>query len=75
MLVPSLIALTIASVSAFIGLNAQEEIFKVIMGCVCVISVLLTVVLAPWMLKLGLIAIPLVLDRFNLWSAEKSING
>jgi hypothetical protein len=27
------------------------------------------------MLKLGLIAIPLVLDRFNLWSAEKSING
>ncbi|MDJ0599420.1 MAG: riboflavin synthase subunit alpha [Crocosphaera sp.] len=74
MLIISLITLAIASVSAFLSLNLKEDVVKVSMGCVAVLSSLLTLIFAPWALKLSIVAIPLVIDRLNNLTTEKSPN-
>ncbi|MGB5594716.1 MAG: riboflavin synthase subunit alpha [Crocosphaera sp.] len=74
MLIISLITLAIASVSAFLSLNLREDVVKVSMGCVAVLSSLLTLLVAPWALKLSLVAIPIVLDRLNNPSTEEYPN-
>jgi hypothetical protein len=58
MFILSLITLAIASTSAFVSLNAKEEVFKVAMAGLAIVSVFLTLVLAPWELKLILATIP-----------------
>lgn len=74
MFILSLITLAIASISAFVSLNAKEEVFKVAMACLAIVSVFLTLVLAPWELKIILVAIPFAIARFNHRSTEKSTN-
>ncbi|ACB51694.1 hypothetical protein cce_2344 [Crocosphaera subtropica ATCC 51142] len=74
MLIISLITLAIASVSAFLSFNLKEDVVKVSMGCVAVLSSLLTLLVAPWILKLSIVAIPLVIDRLNNLSTEESPN-
>lgn len=68
----SLITLVIAAISTVLCLSAGEEVFKVAMVCVAILSTLFTLVVSPWALKLTLIAIPLVIDRVNNWSTEES---
>lgn len=72
MLVISIITLLIASLSAFMSFNAQEEVVKVFMGFTAILSLFLTLVFAPWILKLSIAAIPLLLDRLNNWSTQRS---
>ncbi|MEL4894028.1 riboflavin synthase subunit alpha [Crocosphaera sp. Alani8] len=72
MLVISLITLAIASVSAFLSISLKEDVVKVSMGCVAVLSSLLTLIFAPWVLKLSIVAIPLVIDRVNRLTTEES---
>lgn len=74
MLVLSLITLAVASVATFVSFNTREEVVKTAMGFTAVIFSFLTLLLAPWALKLAIVAIPLALDRINNWSTEKSIN-
>ncbi|MCU0537318.1 MAG: riboflavin synthase subunit alpha [Hydrococcus sp. Prado102] len=83
MFVLSLIALAIASISAFVSLNAKEEVFKVAMACLAIVSVFLTLILAPWEIQLIVVAIPLAIAqgaapkaiaKFNHRSTEKSMN-
>lgn len=74
MLLASLITLTIASVSAFLSFNVREEVVKATMGCVALLSFLLTLLLAPWVLKLSIVAVPLIIDRLNNRTTEKSLN-
>ncbi|ACK65289.1 hypothetical protein PCC8801_1223 [Rippkaea orientalis PCC 8801] len=72
MLILSLMTLAIASGSAFVSLNVKEEVIKAAMGCTAVLSFLLTLICAPWLLKLTIVAIPLViLDRLNNKTTEK----
>ncbi|HAC65849.1 MAG TPA: riboflavin synthase subunit alpha [Cyanothece sp. UBA12306] len=73
MLMLSLITLLIASVSAFVSLNVQEEVLKAAMGCSAILSCLLTLVFAPWIIKLAIVAIPIVIvDRLSHRTTEKS---
>ncbi len=74
MLVPSLTTLAIAAVAICLSLNSKEEVFKVAMGFTAVLSMFLTLIFAPWALKLLILAVPLVLDKLNYWSAEKTTN-
>jgi hypothetical protein len=74
MLVLSIITLGIASVAAFLSLNTKEEVFKVSMVCTSIIFTVLTLAIAPWFLKLMIVAIPFALDKLNNRSTEKSIN-
>lgn len=74
MLVPSLLTLTVATISALFSINTEEEVFKVTMGFVSVLSALLTVIFVPWTVKLIVLIIPILLDKFNNWSSEKVSN-
>ena len=67
MLVPSLMTLGIASAATFVSINSREEIVKVAMACVAIVSLLLTLTLAPWAIKLLLVAIPFGWDKLNYW--------
>lgn len=76
MLMFSLITLTIASVSAFLGFHAKEDVFKAAMGCTATLSTFLTLIVAPWILKLAILAIPiLVIDRLNNKTTEESTHS
>lgn len=74
MLAISLIALAVASISAFLSLNTKEDVFKAAMACTAIIFAFLTLILAPWQLKLIIVTIPLVIERIGNRSTEKSIN-
>ncbi|MDJ0508807.1 MAG: riboflavin synthase subunit alpha [Crocosphaera sp.] len=74
MLIISLITLGIASVSAFLSFNLKEDVVKAALGCVAVLSSLLTLLFAPWALKLSIVAIPLLLDKLNDLTTEESTN-
>ncbi len=65
MLFLSLLTLSPASISALLSLNSREEIFRVAMGCVALLFALVTLLVAPWALKLTLAAIPLIWERVN----------
>ena len=65
MLFLSLLTLSPASISALLSLNSREEIFRVAMGCVALLFALVTLLVAPWALKLTLVAIPLIWERVN----------
>jgi hypothetical protein len=74
MFVLSLITLTIAAASALLSVNIKEEVVRAAMGCIALISVFLTLVFAPWGVKLLIVAILLIIDKLGKWTAEKSTN-
>ena len=68
MLVPSLMTLGIASAAACLSVNSQEEVVKVAMAFTAVLSLLLTLVFAPWIVKVVVVAIPLVWGKLDFRS-------
>lgn len=72
MLVPSIMTLAIATVATCLSINTKEEVVKVAMASTALLSALLTLIFAPWGLKLLIMAIPLVLDKLNYWSEKNS---
>lgn len=59
MLVPSLISLAISLFAIFLSLSTNEEIVQVMARGIGVISLLVSLILAPWLLLL-MVAVPLV---------------
>lgn len=59
MFIPSLIALVISCLSGYLSLNSQEEITQLVSGCTAIVSLFLSLVLAPWLVLLILV-VPLV---------------
>lgn len=74
MLIPSIVTLMVATVAALFSINTDEEIVKVAMGCASALSALLTLIFAPWFIKLFIVVIPFVLDKLNYWPTEKPNN-
>ena len=68
MLLLSVVSFGIASVSAFLSLSAQEEVVKVALACIAVFAILFTLIFGPWLLKLSLFAIPLLIERIYNFS-------
>ncbi|MEB3227697.1 MAG: riboflavin synthase subunit alpha [Synechocystis sp.] len=60
--------------SAFLYLNIQEEAIRASLGCVAILSILVTLFLGPWALKLTLVAVPFGLERFYRFSQPSSID-
>ncbi|MCT7976763.1 hypothetical protein [Laspinema olomoucense] len=65
MLVPSLISLTVASLAFCLSVNTTEEIVKVAATVLAAFCVILSVIFAPWMVKLALLAIPFLSQKLN----------
>ena len=61
-----LIALTIASVAGYLKITMNEEIEVIFAGLVACICVVLSLIFAPIVLKLFLLAILLKLPKANL---------
>jgi hypothetical protein len=65
MLVPSLMALAVASLAFCLSVNTTEEIVKVAAMVLAVLCLILSLVFAPWIVKLVLLAIPLLTQKLN----------
>ena len=61
-----LITLTIASVAGYIKMTVNEEIEAVFAGLVACLCAFPSLIFAPLLLKLGLLAILLLLPKANL---------
>ncbi len=68
MLVPTIMTLSIASAAACLSINTKEEVVKVAMAFVAILFLVLTLVFAPWIVKLIVMAIPIGLEKLNFWS-------
>lgn len=66
----SILTLGIATLATYISMATKEEVVKVAMGCVAVLAGFIALCYLPWMLKLCVIAVPILLDRLNAWSAD-----
>ncbi|MBE9203273.1 riboflavin synthase subunit alpha [Synechocystis sp. PCC 7339] len=64
MLVLSILSLALASFSAILCFTVQEDVIRASLGCVAVLSILVTLFFAPWALKLTLAAVPFGVERF-----------
>ncbi|MCT7955434.1 hypothetical protein [Laspinema palackyanum] len=65
MLVPSLMSLAIASLAFCLSVNTTEEIVKVATMVLAAFCLILSVIFAPWIVKLALVAIPFVSQKLN----------
>jgi hypothetical protein len=74
MLVLSLASLVLASLSAFLCLNVQEDVVRASLACVTIVSILVTLFFAPWALKLSLVAVPFAVERFYRFSQPSSFD-
>lgn len=70
MISPALLTLGIAALATCLSLTTKEEIVKVAMGFVAVLTGFVALCFLPWEIKLLVIAIPVILDRLNSWSAN-----
>jgi hypothetical protein len=69
MLVLSLVSLGVTLGAIYLSFRIKDDVFRMAMGFTAVLFGFLTLVCAPWLLKLVVIAIPFVLG-LNRWSTE-----
>lgn len=62
--------LGITAIAACWSFTTKEEIVKVAMAFVAVLAGFVTLCCVPWVIKVVIVAIPLLLDRMNAWSAD-----
>jgi hypothetical protein len=60
MLVISLGSIFVAAIAVYLTTKIQDEVFKVGMTVVALVFALVTLVCAPWILKLCVVALPLL---------------
>jgi hypothetical protein len=70
MLALSLLTLGVTAFSLYIGTKIQDEVFKAGMIFTAVSFALVTLICAPWLLKISLVAAPFVLGGLNLLPRE-----
>ncbi len=57
----SILTLVISILATMLSITTTEEVFKAAMAATAILSMLLTLIFAPWLLKLTLVIIPLML--------------
>ena len=72
MLAISLVSLVAAAIAIYSSYTIKDEVFSVGIGFASILFILITIVCAPWLLKLAiiLISIPFLLDFVKIWSVE-----
>ena len=70
MLTLSLVTLFIAAIALYISSKINDDVFKAGMRFTSLTFSLVTLFCAPWLLKLGLVAIPLAIVSLNSFSTE-----
>ncbi len=67
MLVLSLVTLSITAIALYIGSKLKDEAFKAGMSLTALAFMLVTLICAPWILKLSIVAIPLFISDISSW--------
>jgi hypothetical protein len=70
MLAFSLVTLLVAAIALYISYQIQDDVFKAATRFTSLIFSLVTLLCAPWLLKLCLVAIPLAIASLGSWSTE-----
>lgn len=70
MLALSLAALLVTAIALYSSTKIEDDVFKIGMYFTALAFILVTLICAPWILKLSLVAIPLIIGTLNSWSAE-----
>ncbi|MEM8675545.1 MAG: hypothetical protein AAGF83_16975 [Cyanobacteria bacterium P01_G01_bin.67] len=70
MLSLSLMTLFVAMTTLYISYKINDDVFKAAMRFTSLTFSLVTLFCAPWILKLGLVAIPMAIASLNSFSTE-----
>lgn len=70
MLALSLITLSVTAIAIYIGSKIKDDVFKAGMSFTAIAFMLVTLICAPWILKLSLVAIPFLIGEISSWSME-----
>lgn len=70
MLVLSLVTLSIAAIAIYLASKIEDDVFKAGINFTALTFLLVTLICAPWLLKLTLVAVPLTIGSLNSWSVE-----
>lgn len=66
----SLLALLVAAIALYVSYTINDDVFKTAMRFSSLTFSLVSLFCAPWLLKLGLITIPLAIASLNSFSTE-----
>lgn len=67
MLVLSLLTLSVTAIALYIGSKLKDDAFKAGMSLTALAFMLITLICAPWILKLSIVAIPLLIGEIGSW--------
>lgn len=72
MLTISLVSLAVGAMAVYFSYTIKDEVFQAGIGFAGFLFILITIVCAPWLLKLAIIiiSIPFLLDFVKIWSVE-----
>lgn len=70
MLALSLVTLLVAAIALYISYKIQDDVFRAATRFTSLTFSLVTLFCAPWILKLCLVVIPLVIASIVSWSTE-----
>ena len=70
MLALSLWTSLVAAIALYISSKIQDEVFKTGMKFISLTFTVVTLFCAPWLLKLFVASIPLIIGSLNSWSTE-----
>ena len=70
MLTLSLVTLFVAVIALYVSSKINDDVFKAAMRFTSLTFSLVTLFCAPWVLKLGLVAVPLAIASLNSFSTE-----
>lgn len=70
MISPTLLTIGIAAFATLLSISTKEEIVKVATAFVAILAGFLALCYLPWMIKIAVVSVPLVLDRVNHWSTD-----
>ena len=72
MLAISLVSLVAAAIAIYSSCTIKDEVFCVGIGFAGIFFILITIVCAPWLLKIAIIllSIPFLMDFVKIWSVE-----
>ncbi|ANV83583.1 riboflavin synthase subunit alpha [Picosynechococcus sp. PCC 7003] len=70
MINPSILSLGVAACATCLSVTTKEEIVKVATGCVAILAGFLALCYAPWVIKVLVIAMPIIIERLKARSSK-----
>ncbi len=73
MVLLSILTFMFVFLTAFLGINRQEEIFRLFMICVATLFAVMVLVTAPWFLKITVAALAVLAEQLRFWTIKNRL--